>query len=127
MIPRSVRVGLAILVAASGICGFLAPGLPVRAAGEQPRGLIYRCRLVATDRGDDITLSFRLRTNEPRGEWRIRMFHERERVFFKVRSTDAGGDLKVRRTVPDAPRRHDVVARARHLATGAVCEVVSRV
>lgn len=122
-----MRLGLAILVVAAGICGFLAPGLPVRAAGEQPRGLIYRCRLVATDRGDDITLSFRLRTNEPRAEWRIRMFHERERVFFKVRSTDAGGDLKVRRTVPDAPRRHEVIARARHLATGAVCEVVSRV
>lgn len=118
---------LTTLVTAACLWGLLMPGTPVEAADEQPRGLIYRCRLVATDRGDDITLSFRLRTNEPRGDWRIRIFHEREPILLKVRHTDAGGDLKVRRTVLDAPRRHEVIARARHLATGAVCKIVSRV
>ncbi len=100
---------------------------PAGALNERPRGLAFRCRLVATDRGGDIALSFRLRTNEPRGEWRIRMFHEGERIVSKARATSAAGDLKVRRRVPDLRGRDDVIGRARHLVTGAVCEVASRV
>ncbi len=63
---------------------------------ERPRGLIFRCRLVATDHGDDIALSFRLRTNESQGEWRIRLFHEGDRIVSKARVTSVAGDLNVR-------------------------------
>lgn len=72
-------------------------------------------------------LSFRLRINEPRGDWRIRMFHEGERIVSKARATNAAGDLKVRRRVVDTPGRDDVIGRARHRTTGAICEVASRV
>lgn len=125
ILPTYIGPMAAFAVAVS-VWGSIASDAPVRAA-EHPRGLVYRCRLVATDRGDEITLSLRLRTNEPHGRWRIRMFHERERIVHKGRRTDADGDLRVSRIIADEPRRHDVIGRARHLVTGAVCEVRSRV
>ena len=116
----------AVMLAVVIVCAAIQSA-PAAALTERPRGLIFRCRLVATDHGDDIALSFRLRTNESRGHWRIRMFHEGERIVSKARATSAAGDLNVRRSVPDKRGRDDVIGRARHLATGAVCEVASRV
>lgn len=89
------------------------------------RALVYRCRIVAIDRGDTIALSLRLRTNEPRDRWRIRIVHDGERVLTTRRLTDAHGDLKVRALVADAPGPDDVRARARHLAPRAVCTVAA--
>ena len=100
---------------------------PAMAAATLPRALVYRCRLVATDRGDSIALSMRLRTNEPRDRWRIRIVHEGERVLEMRRGTDAQGDLKVRVLVRDAPGRDDVRVRARHLEPRAVCTVATAV
>jgi len=116
-----------MLVTAAMVSG-LSMSIPQAGAAAGPaRGLIFGCRLVSIDRGDEITLRFRLRTDEPAGAWRVRMFHEGERIVSKVRRTRPTGDLKVRRVVPDLPGRDDVIGRARHVATGAVCEVASRV
>lgn len=127
MIRRSDRVGRiagALLVAASlstPAQSAMAPAV----ASAAPRALVYRCRLVAIDRGDVITLSLRLRTNEPRDRWRIRIVHDGERVLTARRRTDAHGDLKVRDIVPDAPGPDDVRVRARHLAPRAVCKAAA--
>ena len=91
------------------------------------RGLDYRCRLVATRLGDEITLMLRLRTNQARDAWRIRMYHEQELIFSKIRMTNALGNLKVVRHEPNLPGRDDLLARARHLDSGTVCEVASRI
>lgn len=121
------RRSSAVVLTVAIISASTIPSAPTWAATEQARGLIFRCRLIATDHGDDVTLSFRLRTNEPRGDWRIRMVHEGERIVSKARATNAAGDLKVRRRILDTPGRDDVIGRARHRVTGAICEVASRV
>jgi hypothetical protein len=100
---------------------------PAVVAGSSPRALVYRCRLVAIDRGDDISLIVRLRTNEPRDRWRIRIVHEGKRALTTRSRTDAHGDLKVQTLVSDTPGRDDVRVRARHLLPRAVCKAATAV
>ena len=97
----------------------------VTAAG--PLGLVYRCRSVVTKLGDEITVSFRIRTNRARDDWRVRLFHEGDLVFSRIRTTNADGNLKVVRVVPNLRARDDFVARGRRLETGTICEVESRI
>lgn len=91
------------------------------------RGLDFRCRLIATKLGEEITVTFRLRTNQPRDDWRVRLFHEGERFFSKVRTTNAVGRLRVVRVVPNLAGRDDLAAVARHLETGRTCKVATRI
>jgi hypothetical protein len=90
-------------------------------------GFAYRCRLVATKLGDEITLTLRLRTERPNRTWRVRLFHDGELVSSSRRRANERGYLKVSRTVPNLPGRDEVGGRARHLATGTVCAVRSRI
>lgn len=91
------------------------------------RVLSYRCELIATKLGEQITLALRLRTNAPRRYWRIRMFHQGERVLLKTRRTNEFGRLTVVRVVPNLRGRDQVAARARHVASGKVCRVRTRI
>jgi hypothetical protein len=91
------------------------------------RVLSYRCELIATKLGEQITLALRLRTNAPHRFWRIRMFHQGERVLLKTRRTNASGRLIVVRVVPNLRGRDEVAARARHVASGKVCRVQTRI
>ena len=94
---------------------------------ESPRGLEYRCRLVATKLGKEITLTFRLRTDGAGDGWRVRLFHDDELIFSKLRVTNAEGNLKVVRVEPNLAGIDAFVGRARHVETGAICEVESRI
>lgn len=108
---------------------FLVAVLSLPAAGVQAssdRGLVYRCRLVSTKLGEEITLSFRLRTNAPRQAWRIRMYHDGELVFSKRRRTNGAGNLRVVRAVPNLPGPDEVAAKARHRASNTLCDVAFR-
>jgi hypothetical protein len=89
--------------------------------------LVYRCRLIATKLGEEITVTYRLRTDRARDEWRVRLYHEGDLIYSKVRSTNADGNLKVVRVVENMPARDDLVGRARHLGTDRICEVASRI
>jgi hypothetical protein len=91
------------------------------------RGLDYECRLAATKLGDEIAVTLRLLTDQARDDWRIRLYHEDELIFSKVRITNARGNLKVVRVVPNLPGRDDLASRARHLESGTICEVESRI
>jgi hypothetical protein len=99
----------------------------VATAAEGPRGLEYSCRLVATELGREITLTFRLRTNSAGDAWRVRLFHDDELIFSKLRITNADGNLKVVRVEPNLAGTDTFEGRARHLGTGAVCKVESRI
>jgi hypothetical protein len=109
------------------ILALLVSVLPSGPASAGERGFSYRCELVATKRGTEITIALKLVTNEPRADWRIRLFHEGERVFSKVRRTNAEGRLTVVRVEPNLPGRDDLLARARHVETGEICTVQSRI
>lgn len=130
MSTRQKRAGwrsFRLLLAASVMFPFQASDAQASAGPGQGLGLSFRCRLVATVRGEEIMLTLKLRTNEPQREWRIRILHESEPVYSKVRTTDARGDLKVRRLVPNLRGRDDLLGRARDLGTGAICKVASHV
>lgn len=113
--------GVTALALAAVLC---LPAAGVRAT--QDRGLVYRCRLVSTKLGEEITLSFRLRTNGPRQVWRVRLYHDGELVFSKLRRTNGIGNLRVTRVVPNLPGRDEVAAKARHRASGTLCDVAFR-
>ena len=98
----------------------------VGASASAERGLTYECRLVATKLGEEISVALRLVTNQARDDWRVRLYHEGERIFSKVR-TNAQGNLKVVRIVPNLARRDELSAWSRHLESGAVCKVDSRI
>ena len=100
---------------------------PAAAAEAGPHGIEYRCQLVTTKLGDEITVTLRLRTDGARDDWRVRLFHEGERVYSGVRRTNPDGDLKVVRVEPNMPKRDHFAARARHLAKGTLCTVRSRI
>lgn len=126
--PRlGIRSGARHLLLTLLVAVTSAGALAASASPADTRALVYRCTLSSTDEGDDIRLTFRLRTNEARREWRVRLFREGERVYSRVRTTNAAGDLKVVRTVDDLPGPDDVRARARELDRWTICEVESRI
>ncbi len=96
-------------------------------SASDQRGLDYECRLTATKLGDEIAVTLRLLTDQARDDWRMRLYHEEELIFSKVRTTNAQGNLKVVRVVPNLPGRDDLASRARHLESGTICEVESRI
>jgi len=91
------------------------------------RGLDYECRLAATKIGEEIAVTLRLLTDRARDDWRVRLYHEEELIFSKMRTTNAQGNLKVVRVVPNLPGRDDLATRVRHLDSGTVCRVASRI
>ena len=111
------RLALACLVAS-----MLAPS-GLASSAERPGGLEYSCRLVATKLGEEITLTFRLRTDGAGDAWRVRLFHDDELVFSKRRVTNVEGNLKVVRIEPNLAGVDAFEGRARHLETGEVCRV----
>jgi hypothetical protein len=119
---RSARWILVGVLAAS-----LVPLGSTNAVENSSRVLGYRCELIATKLGEQITLALRLRSNAPRRYWRIRMFHQGERVLLKTRRTNVLGRLTVVRVVPNLRGRDEVAARARHVASGKVCRVQTRI
>ena len=118
-------VAAATLVASLLAIAPLTVMAPARPVGE-PR-LSFRCRLVATKLAEEITVTIRLRTNKPRDEWRVRLFHNDERVYAKTRRTNAAGRLKVVRVVPNLAGRDELSTKLRNLETGRLCRVTSRI
>ncbi len=109
------------LTVACLVASMLAPHGVASGADGGARGLEYRCRLVATKLGKEITLTFRLRTDGARDTWRVRLFHDDDLVFSKLRVTNAEGNLKVVRIEPNRAGVDAFEGRARHLETGEVC------
>lgn len=56
-------------------------------------------------------------------KWRLRLFHDGERVFSDVRTTDREGEAEYERNRPNTVGRDTFRARARNLGNGEVCSV----
>ena len=125
MIARALAISTTIAV--SLLLVGVTAWAPAAATETASRGLGYRCRLVATKLGDEITLTPASSHSGARDDWRVRLFHESERVYSGVRRTNHDGDLKVVRVEPNLPKRDHFAARARHLETGTLCTVESRI
>jgi hypothetical protein len=125
---RPARIGglcRALTVACLAVSIVASPGAATGA--EAPHGPEYSCRLVVTKLGREITLTFRLRTDSAGDAWRVRLFHDDELIFSKLRVTNAEGDLKVVRVAPNLAGIDAFEGRARHLESGTICEVESRI
>jgi hypothetical protein len=121
--PGVLRRGLAL---ACLTVSLVAPQA-VATGADAPQELEYNCRLVATKLGDEITLTFRLRTDGAGDAWRVRLLHDDELIFSKLRVTNAEGNLKVVRVEPNLTGVDAFEGRARHVETGTICEVESRI
>ena len=114
------------LTLACVVASMLAPH-GVASGSDGPRGFEYSCRLIATKLGEEITLTFRLRTDGAGDTWRVRLFHDGDLVFSKRRVTNAEGNLKVVRIEPNLAGVDAFEGRARHLETGEVCALETRI
>lgn len=113
---RALVVVLTVLTLVTGL-------VPATARQVGPRRLVYRCTLETTKEGTEITVTLRLRTNAPRDDWRIRLFHDEEPIFRRVRTTNPRGNLAVVRVEPNLPGRDSFLARTRHLGSTNRCTV----
>jgi hypothetical protein len=111
-IAAALAMGVVTLVPAAATSLAPVPGRPT-----------YRCELESTKLAREITVTIRLRTDEPKDDWRVRLFHDDELVYTKVRTTNPQGNLKVVRTEPNRPGPDTLEARVRNLASGKVCAV----
>jgi hypothetical protein len=116
--------GATVIGVVAGATVIALAGAGRAADGTAGRGLTYRCTLETTTAGaGEITVTIRLRTNGARDEWRVRLFHDDELVFKRVRVTNALGNLQIVRVEPNLPGRDAFEARTRHLGSGTRCAV----
>jgi hypothetical protein len=105
------------------VLGLLVP-LPAGASeptGSCTRGSRWRLSLVKDTA--QITVTFRLLTEHPRRLWRIRLFDDGEAVFRIERRTNALGDVRVVRSIPNRPGADELVIRARNLQGIETCRI----
>jgi hypothetical protein len=105
------------------VLGLLVP-LPAGASeptGSCTRGSRWRLSLVKDTA--QITVTFRLLTEHPRRLWRIRLFDDGEAVFRIERRTNALGDVRVVRSIPNRPGTDELVIRARNLQGIETCRI----
>lgn len=97
------------------------------AAGAMPEGEpkagAFTCRASATRLGDEITLTFSLRTGRAGRHWQIRIWGNDLRLFSRDRVTSASGNIRVRIGAEDMPGRDVFRFRASHETSGSVCRV----
>ncbi|MDH5225306.1 MAG: hypothetical protein OEW66_05265 [Actinomycetota bacterium] len=124
------RAGVVGLLTSTAVASLLVAGLFEASASPNQSvdpSLSFRCRLASTKLGSEITVTIRLRTSEPRDEWRVKLFHNGERVYSKTRRTNATGRLKVVRVVENLKGRDELSTRLRNIETGKVCTVSARI
>ena len=121
-VPRRL-VAIVAIVAAAAALASVSAGAAALADGVASRGLVYRCLLETTREGDEITVTLRVRTNGPRDDWRLRLFHDGELTFKGLRRTNSVGNLRVIRGEANLPGRDGFEAKARHLDSGTLCTV----
>ena len=66
---------------------------------------------------------FRVRDARPGREWRVKLFHDGDRFYNRVRTVNGDGEIEVERRRPNTGGADRFHARARNLGTGALCAV----
>jgi hypothetical protein len=116
---RLLILAVALLLALPCAAHAKGGGDDVRVEGTCGRGATSELRLRADD--GEIRVEFRLDADRPRQTWRVVLVHER-RVAWRGRvRTRSGGDVRVRRTIPDLAGADGVTVRASS-RRGATCE-----
>jgi hypothetical protein len=92
----------------------------VRASGNCSNRSDWKLKLGARDNG--IETEFEVDSNRVGQVWKVRIFHDGERVFAGRRTTkEPSGSFTVRITVPDHSGTDVIVGKARNLRTDERC------
>lgn len=68
-------------------------------------------------------LNFEVDSNTRGQKWRMKLFHEGNRFFRDVRTTDREGEVDVERMRPNTAGKDTFRARAKNLRNGNVCQI----
>jgi hypothetical protein len=66
---------------------------------------------------------FEVRKARPGQQWRVKLFHDGNRFYNEVRTTNGDGEIEVERRRPNTSGQDRFRARARNLGTGELCSV----
>jgi hypothetical protein len=83
----------------------------------------FSCRASATKLGDEITVTFSLRTGTAGRHWQIRIWDNDILLLTRDRVTSASGMIRVRAGAENLPHRDVFRFRALHEPSGSVCRV----
>lgn len=119
--PRTHRVWLATAI--TMVLTLFVPTASGATPGGEPRAGAFTCRASATKLGDEITLTFSLRTGHAGRHWQVRIWHNDMLLLSRDRVTGAAGNIRVRAGAENLPRRDVFRFRAMHEASGSVCRV----
>ena len=117
--PRTRRTRCA--VAAAMVFMLIMPG--VAGAMPAPRAGPIDCRATATKLGDEITVTFWLRTTRAHRFWRIRIWDNQIRIVATTRQTNARGDIRVRAATRNQRGRDVFRFRATNSPSASFCSV----
>ena len=90
---------------------------------SEPRTGAFSCRASATKLGDEITVTFSLRTGIAGRHWQIRIWDNDILLLSRDRVTSAAGNIRVRAGAENLPHRDVFRFRAVHQSSGSVCRV----
>jgi len=119
------------LIATSTGVGLLAVGLPVAlatsaSADTEKRGscsasAVYDYEVEKDDGGFEV--SFEVDTNVAGQRWRVNLFHDGDRYYKAVGTTDREGEVDAEAFQPNTAGQDRFRAKARNLSSGEVCKV----
>jgi hypothetical protein len=118
---RSHQIRYAIVAAAAMV--LLMPSLGAAVPMDMAGGGAFRCRASATRLGDEITITFWLRTAHADRHWRIRIWDNDVLIYNKTKTTNAMGGIRVRAGTQNLPGRDVFRFRAANRPSGSVCSV----
>lgn len=111
-----------VVIAAALAIILIVPSVGGAAPGPEPRGGGVSCRARATKLGDEITVTFWLRTGRADRRWLIRIWDNDELLIVRARITNAAGNIRVRVGAENLPHR-DVFRFRATTRGGASCRV----
>ncbi len=119
--PRTRRTRYA--VAAAMVFMLIMPGVAGAMPAPAPRAGPIDCRATATKLGDEITVTFWLRTTRAHRFWTIRIWDNQTRIVSTTRQTNARGDIRVRAATRNQRGRDVFRFRATNSPSASFCSV----
>ncbi|HEY6566912.1 MAG TPA: hypothetical protein VI341_05260 [Actinomycetota bacterium] len=118
---RTHRLWIVIIIAM--MVAILAPTPGGARPSGEPRDGAFTCRASATKLGDEITVTFTLRTGTAGRRWQIRIWDNDVRLLSRERVTNEAGNITVRAGAENLPHQDVFRFRATHASRGSVCRV----
>jgi hypothetical protein len=125
-----IRFGLALALVSAALLPMAAQakggGVQVKKSGSCAAHSTWKLKLTKDD--GRIETEFEVDQNRVGRNWTVTLKHDGHRFFRGVRTTKApSGSFEVRKFANNAPGTDKIVARARNLRSGTLCEGTARI